>query len=145
MYVGGIIYFAANSAFASISAFLPTIITTFGFSTPLNSLSEDQLMIHALLANALAQLLTIPPYVVSTVVLLASCYASDKLRVRGVFVAGTSALAALGYMCVLTLAFIYGNREFVSFDRIQACSWWSHSTTTFDISPPSASRVARLA
>jgi hypothetical protein len=32
IYVGGVIYFGANNALASISAFLPTILTTLGFS-----------------------------------------------------------------------------------------------------------------
>ncbi|KAI0760253.1 MFS general substrate transporter [Fomes fomentarius] len=117
VYVGGIIYFAANSAFASISAFLPTIITTFGFT------------------NALAQLLTIPPYVVSTVVLLASCYASDRLRVRGVFVAGTSALAALGYILLLAVPFNNHVRYFATFCITSgtygmictSLAWFSHN------------------
>jgi MFS family permease len=33
IYTGGVIYFAANAALASISAFLPTILQTLGFST----------------------------------------------------------------------------------------------------------------
>lgn len=33
IYMGGVIYFGANCALASISAFLPTIIKTFGYST----------------------------------------------------------------------------------------------------------------
>lgn len=33
IYAGGVIYFALNNALSAISAFLPTIITTFGFST----------------------------------------------------------------------------------------------------------------
>lgn len=33
VYAGGVIYFGLNCALASISAFLPTIITTFGYST----------------------------------------------------------------------------------------------------------------
>lgn len=32
IYVGGVIYFGANTALAGISAFLPTIIKTFGYS-----------------------------------------------------------------------------------------------------------------
>jgi hypothetical protein len=32
IYLGGVIYFGANAALASISAFLPTIIKTFGYS-----------------------------------------------------------------------------------------------------------------
>jgi hypothetical protein len=33
IYLGGVIYFAANAALASISAFLPTILQTLGFGT----------------------------------------------------------------------------------------------------------------
>ena len=36
IYIGGVIYFGANTALASISAFLPTIIKTFGYSKSLN-------------------------------------------------------------------------------------------------------------
>jgi hypothetical protein len=32
IYVAGVIYFGANNALVSISAFLPTILTTLGFS-----------------------------------------------------------------------------------------------------------------
>ena len=32
IYAAGVMYFGANCALASISAFLPTIITTFGYS-----------------------------------------------------------------------------------------------------------------
>jgi hypothetical protein len=32
IYIGGVIYFGLNCALASTSAFLPTIITTLGFS-----------------------------------------------------------------------------------------------------------------
>ncbi|KAI0738942.1 MFS general substrate transporter [Daedaleopsis nitida] len=97
VYVGGIIYFAANCAFASISAFLPTIITTFGF------------------ANALAQLLTIPPYIVSAVFMCACCYASDKLRVRGPFVIATSMVSGAGYILLLAVPSNNHVRYFATF------------------------------
>ena len=35
IYMGGVIYIGLNNALSAISAFLPTIITTFGFSTSL--------------------------------------------------------------------------------------------------------------
>ncbi|KAI0322910.1 MFS general substrate transporter [Amylostereum chailletii] len=69
IYLGGIIYFGANAALASISAFLPTIIETFGFT------------------NARAQLLTVPPYAVCAVVLTLLSWVSDRLQTRGPFVA----------------------------------------------------------
>ena len=51
-------------------------------------------------ADALAQLLTIPPYVVGSAVLCVSAYTSDRLRTRGIFVIAGSSLAGAGYMCV---------------------------------------------
>ncbi|PAV15126.1 MFS general substrate transporter [Pyrrhoderma noxium] len=83
IYTGGAIYFGANCALASISAFLPTIITTFGYT------------------NATAQLLTVPPYAVSAVVLILVSYVSDKRQTRGYFVAGANILAAVGYVILL--------------------------------------------
>ncbi len=96
-------FFAGNSAAASIAAFLPTIIATFGFST--YTLYRGGLVggltvgtLHA--ANALAQLLTVPPYAVAAVVLFMVCYAADRMQSRGVFVAGASVVGAIGYACV---------------------------------------------
>ncbi|KAI6044007.1 major facilitator superfamily domain-containing protein [Pisolithus marmoratus] len=67
----GTIYFGLNCALASISAFLPTIIKTFGYT------------------NALAQLLTVPPYVVGAVVLCMTAYATDRLQSRGLAIASS--------------------------------------------------------
>ena len=61
--------------------------------------------IHAphpiLLANAIAQLLTVPPYAVATIVLCMSQYYSDRLRNRGAFAIASSALGAVGYAYVI--------------------------------------------
>ncbi|RDX44401.1 MFS general substrate transporter [Lentinus brumalis] len=97
VYAAGVIYFAANCAFSSIAAFLPTIITTFGFT------------------NAFAQLLTIPPYVVSTTILCSCAYASDKLQSRGKFVMATAALAATGYVLLLAVPSNNHVRYFATF------------------------------
>ncbi|TFK82621.1 MFS general substrate transporter [Polyporus arcularius HHB13444] len=82
IYAAGVIYFASNCAFGSISAFLPTIITTFGFT------------------NAIAQLLTIPPYAVAATILGITAYMTDRLQSRGLFVATGSLMGAIGYVCV---------------------------------------------
>ncbi|RPD75575.1 MFS general substrate transporter [Lentinus tigrinus ALCF2SS1-7] len=97
VYAAGVIYFAANCAFSSIAAFLPTIITTFGFT------------------NALAQLLTIPPYIVSTTILCSIAYASDKLQTRGKFVVATSSLAGIGYVLLLAVPSNNHVRYFATF------------------------------
>ncbi|KAI6019896.1 major facilitator superfamily domain-containing protein [Pisolithus orientalis] len=79
----GTIYFGVNCALASISAFLPTIIKTFGYT------------------NALAQLLTVPPYVVGAIVLCMTAYATDRLQSRGLAIASSCAAGAIGYLLVV--------------------------------------------
>ncbi|KAI0251087.1 MFS general substrate transporter [Lactifluus subvellereus] len=82
IYLGGVIYFGANAALASISAFLPTIIKTFGYT------------------NARAQLLTVPPYAVTSVVITITSWSSDRLLIRGPFIIVSSAIGGIGYMYV---------------------------------------------
>ncbi|KAJ7468015.1 MFS general substrate transporter [Mycena latifolia] len=85
IYAGGVIYFGLNCALASISAFLPTILATFGFT------------------NAIAQLLTVPPYAVAAILLLSFSYASDRLQSRGIFMAIASTISGIGYVLLLTV------------------------------------------
>ncbi|KAI0366855.1 MFS general substrate transporter [Pilatotrama ljubarskyi] len=97
IYAAGVLYFGANCALASISAFLPTIITTFGYT------------------NALAQLLTVPPYAVAAVYLCLTSYTSDRLQSRGIFIAAASALAGIGYVLLLTVPSNNHVRYFATF------------------------------
>jgi len=85
VYAGGVIYFGLNCALASISAFLPTIITTFGYT------------------NALAQLLTVPPYAVAAIVLCSAAYFTDRFQTRGLVIASSCFLGAIGYLIVLVV------------------------------------------
>lgn len=85
IYMGGVIYFGLNNALAAISAFLPTIITTFGYT------------------NARAQLMTVPPYTIAAVVLVSFSYMSDKLQSRGIFMFIASCLSGIGYLLLLTV------------------------------------------
>ncbi|GJE96543.1 MFS general substrate transporter [Phanerochaete sordida] len=97
IYMAGFMYFGANCALASISAFLPTIIKTFGFT------------------NARAQLLTVPPYAVCAVVLCLTSYASDRMQSRGLCVAFASALGAVGYLILLLATHNNHARYFATF------------------------------
>ena len=54
-------------------------------------------------ANALAQLLTVPPYVVAAIVMLSLSYASDKLQTRGIFLCVGCSLGGIGYLYVCSL------------------------------------------
>ncbi|CAL1699503.1 unnamed protein product [Somion occarium] len=85
IYLAGVIYFGANCALASISAFLPTIIKTFGVT------------------NARAQLLTVPPYAVSAVVLTLTAYVSDRLQSRGIPMSCAACVGGIGYLLLLTV------------------------------------------
>ncbi|TFY76493.1 hypothetical protein EWM64_g7519 [Hericium alpestre] len=97
VYMAGVIYFGANAALASTSAFLPTIIQTFGFT------------------NARAQLLTVPPYAVCAVVITATSWYSDRLQSRGFFIVVTSAIGGIGYLLLLAVEHNVHVRYFATF------------------------------
>ncbi|KAJ7202357.1 MFS general substrate transporter [Mycena pura] len=100
-YAGGVIYFGLNCALASISAFLPTILATFGFT------------------NAIAQILTVPPYagtissplfdfsslssLVAAIMLVTFSMASDRMQSRGTFMATACTISGIGYVILLTV------------------------------------------
>ncbi|KAI0687669.1 major facilitator superfamily domain-containing protein [Cytidiella melzeri] len=97
IYCGGVMYFGANCALAALSAFLPTILKTFGFT------------------NARAQLLTVPPYAVCAVVLCTCSYISDRIQSRGLFVAGAGAVSGIGYVLLLAVTHNVHVRYFATF------------------------------
>ncbi|KAI0066926.1 MFS general substrate transporter [Artomyces pyxidatus] len=117
IYLGGVIYFGANAALASISAFLPTIIRTFGYTA------------------ARAQLLTVPPYAVTAVVITATSWCSDRLLSRGLFIAATSAVGGIGYLLLLTVPDNAHVRYFATFCIVSGTyttigitiAWYAHN------------------
>ncbi|CEL53770.1 putative transporter C1002,16c OS=Schizosaccharomyces pombe (strain 972 / ATCC 24843) GN=SPAC1002.16c PE=3 SV=1 [Rhizoctonia solani AG-1 IB] len=117
VYAGGVIYFGVNIALASIGVFLPTIIKSFGYT------------------NARAQLLTVPPYAVAAVVMMAVSYISDRTQNRGLFMASASAIGALGYLLLLVVEHNQGVRYFSIFLCCTgtyttiglAISWFAHN------------------
>ena len=113
IYTAGVIYFGANCALASISAFLPTIIKTFGYSKSIVRLREP--LLTTLTANARAQLLTVPPYAVCAVVLCLTSYASDRLQMRGLCVSLSACLGGVGYLLLLTVEHNNHVRYFATF------------------------------
>ncbi|KAL6243873.1 hypothetical protein RBB50_009307 [Rhinocladiella similis] len=68
----------------SIALFLPTIVSTLGY------------------ANETAQLMSVPPYVVACFFCISTGVLADKLRTRGVFMLGASALGIWGM--IMTVA-----------------------------------------
>jgi hypothetical protein len=68
----------------TLSLFLPTIIKSLGYSA----------------ANA--QLLTVPPYAVATILTVIIAVLSEKTKLRSPFIAASSSLAIVGYIILLT-------------------------------------------
>ncbi|KAG8693711.1 hypothetical protein FRC09_010342 [Ceratobasidium sp. 395] len=80
-----LMYQSLNVALSSISIFLPSIVKTLGYT------------------NAKAQLMTVPPYACAGVVMLLVAKASDRLKLRGPFVAGVLILSGIGYTILLAV------------------------------------------
>ncbi|KAF9077414.1 major facilitator superfamily domain-containing protein [Rhodocollybia butyracea] len=97
VYCGGVIYFAWSCSLASISAFLPTILETFGIS------------------NSKVQLMTIPPYAVAAAVLALSSWTSDKLQSRGIPIALAASVGGVGYLILLVVPTNLHVRYFATF------------------------------
>lgn len=53
---------------------------------------------HVYAANALAQLLTVPPYAVTSIVIIIASWSSDRLLTRGLFIIVSSAVGGAGYL-----------------------------------------------
>ncbi len=68
----------------TLSLFLPTIIKELGYTA------------------AQAQLLTVPPYAVATVLTLTVAVASERFKLRAPFIMASASLAAIGYIILLT-------------------------------------------
>ena len=84
-YLPAIGYFGASIPFASLPLFAPTIISEMGrFST--------------IQSNGL----TAPPYVLTFICIIGTCYASDKLGIRGPFIAAWGLIASIGYIMLGT-------------------------------------------
>ncbi|KAG9119983.1 hypothetical protein FRC07_004711 [Ceratobasidium sp. 392] len=80
-----LMYQSLNVALSSISIFLPSIVKTLGYT------------------SAKAQLMTVPPYACAGVVMLLIAKASDRLKLRGPFVAGVLMLSGIGYTILLAV------------------------------------------
>ncbi|CAK7202175.1 hypothetical protein SEUCBS139899_004895 [Sporothrix eucalyptigena] len=80
-----LMYFSCNVSFASLPVFLPAILTTMGFT------SID------------AQGLTAPPYFLSFLVCIGTTYLADRVRQRGLIIAGLSIMAGVGYILLATV------------------------------------------
>lgn len=78
-------YFGCNVCFASLPLFIPTIISEMG------QWSKPQ-------SNGLSA----PPYVLCWIAIVGTAFISDRLNLRGPFVAGAALLASIGYIILGT-------------------------------------------
>jgi MFS family permease len=97
IYLCGVIYLGVNLTLASISGFLPTIITSLGYN------------------NADAQLYTVPPYACAAVFMMLTSFLSDRTRCRGLFVAGVMMISCTGWIILLTVVNNPHARYFATF------------------------------
>ncbi|KAF9523178.1 MFS general substrate transporter [Crepidotus variabilis] len=81
-----LLYFSIMGPLYGITLFLPTIIKTFGYS------------------SAISQLLTVPPYVLATVLVFVFAYYSDKFRVRSPFILIGQILCLIGFFINISKA-----------------------------------------
>src|SRR6202012_3311911 len=75
----------SNVCFASLPLFVPTIISEMGSFSTIQS-------------NGLSA----PPYVLCWMAIVGVSFISDRLQMRGIFVAGPALLAAVGYIILGT-------------------------------------------
>jgi cyanate permease len=77
-------YFSGNVAFSSLPVFLPTILNEMGFS------------------SVNAQGLTAPPFFLSFLTVIATCYIADRTQQRGIMIAILTAIGGIGYVILAT-------------------------------------------
>lgn len=84
-YLPALMYFGCNVCFASLPLFIPTIISEMGAFTAIQS-----------------QGLSAPPYLLCWIAIVGTSFFSDRVGVRGPFVAGAATIAAIGYILLGT-------------------------------------------
>lgn len=84
IYVHMLITIGIYTPLYSVSLFLPTIVKVMGHS------------------NETAQLMTVPPYVVACLFTIAAGWGADKMKQRGLFMAGFELIAIAGFAMLLS-------------------------------------------
>jgi sugar phosphate permease len=113
-------YLGLNLTLGSISGFLPTIITTLGYS------------------SVNAQLYTVPPYAVAVVYMAVISFLSDRFKIRGFFVFFDAMVAVIGFAILIGVQKNQAVRYFAvflivapTFTNIPLClSWASNNNAT---------------
>ncbi|ORX39540.1 MFS general substrate transporter [Kockovaella imperatae] len=96
-YVVTFIYSCMQLTLSSLSGFFPTIIKSLGYT------------------NTQAQLFTVPPYAVAFGIMALLNSASDRVRIRGLFIMGAFTINAVGWLILLTVVHNLHVRYFACF------------------------------
>ncbi|KAH9820744.1 major facilitator superfamily domain-containing protein [Melampsora americana] len=96
-YVISVLYSCMNLTLGSVSGFLPTIVSSMGYS------------------NASAQLHTVPPYAVALVFMISLSTISDKLSSRGFPIVSVFSISSIGWLILLLVETNQHVRYFATF------------------------------
>lgn len=106
-YVVSIMYSAMNLTLGSVTGFLPTIIKGCVYRCALH-LAQALIVAYTFCGiyrlghtDAAAQLFTVPPYAVAFVTMYLISYFSDRMKLRGPFVAGVFTISIVGWLILL--------------------------------------------
>jgi len=77
-------YFSCNVSFSSLPVFLPTILLDMGFT------------------GVTAQGLSAPPYFLSAIVTVVTCWIADRTQQRGLMLVALSIVGGVGYIMLAT-------------------------------------------
>lgn len=97
----GLMYFSCNVAFSSLPVFLPTSKSLTLLKTLL-VLTTTTVLKEMGFSSVNAQGLTAPPFFVSFLMVIATCYIADRTQQRGLMIASLTAIGGVGYVILAT-------------------------------------------
>lgn len=100
----GLMYFSCNVAFSSLPVFLPTskLLPAYQLYKLRSRLTIATVLKEMGFSSVNAQGLTAPPYFLSFLMVIATCYIADRTQQRGLMVAGLTAIGGVGYVILAT-------------------------------------------
>ena len=96
----GLMYFSCNVAFSSLPVFLPT--SKYTASIMLSIANISAVLKEMGFSSVNAQGLTAPPYFLSFLMVILTCYIADRTQQRGLMVAALTCIGGIGYVILAT-------------------------------------------
>lgn len=97
----GLMYFSCNVAFSSLPVFLPTSKSLKLLQKPF-VLTTTAVLKEMGFSSVNAQGLTAPPFFLSFLMVIATCYIADRTQQRGLMIASLTAIGGIGYVILAT-------------------------------------------